>query len=229
MRAVVLVLVLAGGVWADAPKPAPLPPIPPIKPDPLAWKKTDPADHSAEPPTTDTKKLKEEIEKLTKARRDEAKPTPEPTPDERTRLRARLDELIEKLDKPKVEPKPAHPPDKGHDPKPTLPEGGKPADTVRSAANFYRIGETDQALQMLKVTDTSQLPKEERAFADYLRAACLRKLGKTTEALTIYRDVAAANDDPFLAEHAKLQVTAIRSAQELEAQLEQLRGKRKPK
>lgn len=225
----------------------PLPSLPPIPPANSAWKKAERIDTPAAPPAADpkspppaekgekpdAKKLKEEMEKLLKAQNDKLndKGTAD---DERTRLHNKLNELVEKIDQQKKTPKPATPPktQDPHDPvsapKTVIPEGGKPIDLVRAASNLFKAGDAESAYALLPA-DTSQLPKEDRAFADYLRAACLRKLGKTTEAVKLYRAIADAKDDPFLAESAIVQITAIKSAQELETQLSQLKSRRNPK
>jgi hypothetical protein len=211
-----------------------VPPIPPANGD---WKKAEWIDTPAAPTTPaekpDAKKLKEEMEKLLKQQNDKQKDKAAPD-DERTRLHDKLNELVEKIDQQKKAPKPVTPP-KAEDPhttptvpKTVVPEGGKPIDLVRAAGNLFKAGDADSALELIP-KDTSQLSKEDRAFADYVRAACLRKMGKTTEAVKLYRAIADARDDPFLAESAVVQITAIKSAQELETQLSQLKSRRNPK
>lgn len=252
MRAILtagVVLVLAVGVGrgdppsapATPPAPpsrtAPLPPIPPISGDGVTWKKTERIDTPTEKPEKgDPKKLKDEMDKLLQEGKEGAKEKEkdksEPA-DERTRLRNKLDELLEKLEQQKKTPKPTVPSKQPNEPsepsKPLLPEGGKPIELVRAAGNLYRSGDAAAAEELLKLVDTTQLPKEDKAFADYLRAACHRKAGRTGEALKLYRAVAEAKDDPFLSENALVQIAAIKSAQELEAQLEQLKSRKKPK
>jgi len=237
-----------------SPASVPLPAIPPLTSDTVKWKKTERIDTPAplphiEKPTEkggqddkpDAKKLKEELDKLLKEtdktkEKEKEKDHGEPA-DERTRLRNKLDELVEKLDQQKKNPKPSQPktdtPVDSHGkpttPKPALPEGGKPIDLVRAAGNLYKAGDVESAYELLRVLDTNQMPKEDRAFADYVRAACLRKMGKTSDALKLYRAIADAKDDLFLAESAVVQITAIKSAQDLEAQLEQLKSRKKMK
>lgn len=234
---------------------APLPALPPIPSEDVKWKKTERIDTPAPLPPIekpiekekpgdkpDAKKLKEEVEKLLKEtdkskENDKEKNHAEPA-DERTRLRNKLDELVEKLGEQKKNPKPppaqhkTETPTDPHGkpaPKPVLPEGGKGIDLVRAAGNLYKAGDVPSAYEMVRGLDTNQMTKEDRAFADYVRAACLRKLGRTDDALKLYRTIADAKDDPFLAESAVVQITAIKSAQDLEAQLEQLKSRRKMK
>ena len=71
--------------------------------------------------------------------------------------------------------------------------------------------------------------KEDRAFVRYMLACSLRRLGKTSEAEVIYREVANSPDDEFLANCAIWQLSLIRSEQELQLQLEQLRSRAKTK
>ncbi len=240
-----VLLVLAVGVGRGSPPsapaspagptlaPAPLPAIPTLPPANLNWSKAERLDPPAE--KAETKKLKDEIDKLA-TDHPEAKPGKSEPADDRDKLQKKLDELLEKLAEQKKTPKPNTPPAKPHDPHPpapnkplVLPEGGKPIDLVRAAGNLYKAGDLEGAFGIVKVLDASQLPKEDKAFAEYIRAACLRKQGKPAEALTVYRAIADAKDDPFLAECAVVQITAIKSSQELEAQLEQLKSRRKPK
>ncbi len=242
-----VLLVLAVGVGRGSPPsapaspagptlaPAPLPALPTIPPSNLNWSKAERIDPPAEKP--ETKRLRDEIEKLTKEN-PEAKPGKAEPADDRDKLQKKLDDLLEKLAEQKKSPKPNTPPVKPPDPhdphppaatKPPLPEGGKPIDLVRAAGNLYKAGDLVGAFDIVKLLDVSQLPKEDKAFAEYIRAACLRKQGKPTEAVAVYRAIADAKDDSFLAECAVVQITAIKSAQELEAQLEQLKSRRKPK
>jgi hypothetical protein len=238
MTTVGAVLVLVVGVGRGDPPSAVPPALPPIPPGELLWKKPERIDTPA-PPTEkgekpDAKKLKDETEKLSKEKGEPAK-EPADGADERTRLRNKLDELVEKLDQQKKNPKPpVVKPTDPHatpttPPKPILPEGGKPTDLVRAAGNLFKAGDADGAAALLKLTEGSPLPKEDKAFADYLRAACLRKQGKLTDALNLYRLIAEGKDDPFLAESAVVQISAIKAAQELESQLEQLKSRRKLK
>lgn len=232
-------------------KSLPVPAIPPIPSAELSWKKPEridtpaplphlekPADKGGKDDKPEAKKLKDEMEKLLKETdkvKEKEKDRAEPT-DERTRLRNKLDELVERLDQQKKSPKLAQPKtDSPADPRgkpttrPALPEGGKPVDLVRAAGNLYKAGDTEGAYELLRVLDTNQMPKEDRAFADYVRAACLRKMGKTNDALKLYRAIADAKDDLFLADSAVVQMTAIQSARDLETQLEQLKSRRKMK
>ena len=237
MTTVGAVLVLAVGVGRGDPPSTPPPALPPLSPAEVLWQKPQridtpahPTDHAEKP---DPKKLKDETDKLSKENAEPVKDSADAT-DERTRLRNKLDELVEKLEQQKKNPKPPVKPADPHaapttPPKPLLPEGGKPTDLVRAAGNLFKAGDADGAAALLKLTEGSPLPKEDKAFADYLRAACLRKQGKTTDALNLYRLIAEAKDDPFLAESAVAQITAIKAAQELESQLEQLKSRRKLK
>ena len=53
------------------------------------------------------------------------------------------------------------------------------------------------------------LAVDDRAFVQYMTASCLRQLGKRSEAAVLYRDVADAKDDEFLAECAVWQLTSV--------------------
>lgn len=230
-----------GKLW-QKPQPIDTPaPLPPIEKPAAPKADPPPADGGGKLDRPDAKKLKEEVERLLKESSDKAKDKNEPpAASDRADLLKKLDDLVDKIEQQKKAPKPATPPKPANpndhpDPhatppgKPLLPEGGKPIDLVRAAGNLYKAGDPEGAFETLKVIDTNQLPKEDRAFADYVRAACLRKLGRTNDALKLYRAIADAKDDPFLAESAVVQITAIQSARELETQLEQLKSRRKTK
>jgi hypothetical protein len=229
--------------------PPPISPLPALPPATLNWSKSERIDTPAPPPkpvtpaTTvtpakpDPKTLKGENDKLD-AEHAEVKPGKAEPAEDKDALNQKLNDLLKKLAEQKNAPKPATPATKPHDPhdphpptppKVILPEGGKPADQVRSAGNLFQAKDLDEAYRIVKGLDLSQLTKEDRAFAEYIRAACLRKQGKLQDALTVYRQIADAKEDPFLADCAVTQITAINSARELEAQLEQLKSRRKPK
>lgn len=198
---------------SDDPKPTASPPA--VLPKPRGVGETK--------PTTDTKALKDEMDKLLKLREDLQ---PENASDERTKLRNQLNDLLKKLDQPKSKPtekeRPHAPP-----PKVSLPEGGKSIDTMRFAINAYKAGDVKGALDAFRLIDLEKLSGEERAFARYLTANCLRQTGKVAEATNIYREIADEKPDPLLTECALTQLGLIRSTRELDAQLEQLRARRK--
>ena len=180
----------------------------------------------------ETKLLKAEREALAKEK--EAPPPPAGTDGERALLRAKLLELVKKLEQKKPAPpaaSPGHGSGKTPAPPPRakvdLPDGLKPIDAVRLAQNYYRAEEIDAALKAFRLIDVTALSREDRAFVQYMSACCLRRLGKLPEAAVLYREVADAKEDEFLTECAVWQLQTLRSTQELEAQLEQLRARRK--
>ncbi len=83
------------------------------------------------------------------------------------------------------------------------------------------------ALDAFRLIDLAKLSGEERAFTQYLTACCLRQTGKVAEATAIYREITDEKADPLLTECALTQLGLIRSTRELDAQLEQLRARRK--
>ncbi|MEO2088725.1 MAG: hypothetical protein ABGY75_04390 [Gemmataceae bacterium] len=178
---------------------------------------------------TDAKVLKDEMEKLLKLRQ-ELQPEGEPgTADERSRLRGQLNDLLKKLDQPKSKPTTGK--EKPHAPssKVPLPEGGKPIDTMRFGINAYKVGDVRGALETFRLIDLSRLSGEDRAFAQYLTACCLRQTGKVAEATAIFREILDEKADPLLTECALTQLGLIRSTRDLDAQLEQFRARRKGK
>jgi hypothetical protein len=189
-------------------------------------------------PRNDPKMLKEQLAELLREREGIVKESSgdSASTSESAKLRKQLLEMIGKLEQQKKAPPPAPHPDpkkpggQGHPPeKFDLPTDKEPIDKVRAALNLYKAGEVDAAARAFKMIDTSILTKEDRAFTQYMTAGCLRKTGKVSEAMVIYREIADAKEDGFLTECALWQLGAIRSAQELETQLEQLRARRKSK
>lgn len=108
-------------------------------------------------------------------------------------------------------------------------DGTDPRDVIRSAQNYFRTNAIEASLKTFQVINTNDksLQREDRAFVTYMIACCHRRLGDYTNALTLYREVAAAKEDDFLAECALWQIGIIRSAQELDAELERLRSRKK--
>lgn len=141
---------------------------------------------------------------------------------ERARLQGQLDELLKRLN--------SQPPAGGTRP-PTIPPpktkfdptDTRPIDTLRLAMNLFRDNDFDAALRAFRFIQPAQLPPEDRPFVQFMIASCLRRLNRLSEAAVVYREVAQSPDDEFIASSAVSQLALIRTQQELEAQLEQLR------
>lgn len=233
-----------------APAPLPTIPIAPQKHNPAdvditnpAWKKATsgevpkepakaspvaPAEDNAKP--TDPKKLKEDVEKMIREREEMTKGASggSATDDERAKLKKQLDDLILKLNKPKPkveEKKPAQTDPHKTDPVP----GGKLLDSMRYGLNKYQEGDVKEALAAFRMANPNTQTGEEKAFTQYFIACCHKQLGQTNEAITIYREITEAKLDPFVTECALGQLGTIRQLRELDAQLEQLRVRRKAK
>lgn len=198
-------------------------------------------------PLDEPRKLRTELEALAAEREAAAKELTDTSPNaaERAKLRTQLVELIKKVGEKKAAPPalPMMPPAspvpmsvKEPQPLPAPPKllpGGTvvPADGVRAAENYFRAGETDAALYTLTglLSETVPLSREDRAFVQYLTGCCYRKKNQPADAMKWFREVADGKDDPFLTEQALTQISTIKSMQELEATLEQLRSRRKAK
>lgn len=143
---------------------------------------------------------------------------------ERARLQGQLQQLLKLMEeRAKSAPQAARPPVGRPAPTPA----GQSVDAVRAAMNYFRDKDYDAALIVAKGIDPAALGREDRAFAQYLTGSCLLKLGRRTEAAAVFREVANARDDEFLAECAVWQLQLLRSRAEIEAQIEQLRGRSK--
>jgi hypothetical protein len=94
---------------------------------------------------------------------------------------------------------------------------------VRVAQNYFKAGEYEAALEAFRrVTFDDFAGAKERLPVRYMIATCLRKLGKTDEAAGIYRELAGAQGDPFIAESARWQLSNMSWKREMEERLAQL-------
>lgn len=145
---------------------------------------------------------------------------------ERARLRAKLDLLLDRILNPR--PIPAPGPKQSVVPKqPTLPPAyeTRSINPVREGMNQFRNNDFDVALGTFRRIDTATLGAEDRAFVQYMKATCLRRLGRLSEAVTTYREVADAHDDEFIVDCAIWQLSLIGTEQDLESTLDQLRAR----
>lgn len=111
---------------------------------------------------------------------------------------------------------------------PVAPGTGNPQlDALRAAMNYFRDKDYEAALVTARGIDPDALGREDRTFAQYLAGCCLRKLNRRSEAASVFREVANANDDEFLANCAKWQLSILQSTAYIEAQLESLRSRPK--
>jgi hypothetical protein len=200
---------------------------------------------AAQPPTipgplADAKKLKDAVDAL---RKDREGATKEATgdvggADERMLLRLKLldklKELPGRFNPPPVilAPPPTSVPPAGTTPDPAKPDpwvGTVPLDPLRVAQNLYKAGDIEAAYRAIQMQKPDTLSPDDRTFAQYLSACCLRRMGKLPQAAALYREIADGKRDPFITESALSQLSMIRTVQEIEGQLEQLRANRKVK
>jgi hypothetical protein len=156
---------------------------------------------------------------------------------ERREMRKRLDVLLKQLDNrsklpPETKPIPKAPvPGIIQDPKGSsggadVPEISSRTEALLLAQNLYKSGDYGSALSAFRIIDLSKYAPEDRAFIQYMTASCLRRTGKLSEAASLYRDVASAKDDDFVTECALWQLGSLRTREEMEKQLAQLRQRR---
>lgn len=175
-------------------------------------------------PGADADRLKAESAGLAKERRE----AESAAGSERERLADQLKTLLKRIDS---LPDPGVPLPRPQEPKTKFvePDPGKAPDGVRLAMNLFRDGDFRAAYNVLRNLDP--LTRDERSFVRYLGACCLRRMGRTSEAEVVYREIAngqaTGQEDEFLATCAASQLAVLRTNQELEAQLAQLRGRPK--
>jgi hypothetical protein len=193
--------------------------LPPSSPEPLSPKETAPAARVRD-------QLKTDLAALLGDKKDVV--TADDVASERARLQAKLQELLYRINNPR--PSPSTGPKVPIAPKPRV-EGSlsdsKSIDPIREGMNRFRDNDFDIALAVFRMIDPNILGPEDHAFVQYMRACCLRRLNKLNEAANLYREVADAHENDFITECAIWQLSLIRSQQELEAQIEQLRARTK--
>jgi hypothetical protein len=166
--------------------------------------------------------LRYERQSLTRDRQDarDELPRDDSTARERQELRQKIQVLVGQLASRPAAAPPAAPA------VPLLQPNDKPADPMGLARTLIHTGDFETALRSFRLVDPDTLDREDRAFVQYMSAVCLRRMGKRSEAAALYREVADAKDDSFLAECAIWQIASLRWLQEAEAQLEDSRRHR---
>jgi hypothetical protein len=156
-------------------------------------------------------------------------PKPDPEASDRSAERAKLQaELLLLLKRLSAAPAPApFPTPVAPSPKKDVTTDAAKVDAIRAGMNQFRDNDFEAARRTFQLIDPATLSREDRAFVRYMLACSLRRLGLKAEAEVIYREVANSGDDEFLASCAIWQLSLIRSEQELQVQLEQLRARAK--
>lgn len=229
-----LLAVLTTGSASDPVPPDPQrPQLAPI--EPISWRGMYP-NQQPTPPTSPPKapghanQLKADIEALRAARKDATPSVGSDTTAERDLLRAKVKGLLLRLEAKSLPPDPPTQPMVAPAPKPvkiTPTDSGKPIDQLSEAINLFRANDLVGAERAVRDLESAKLSREERAHSQYLLGCCLRRTNRLSEAATIFREVANARDDELAADAAITQLSLIRSTQELETLLEQLRTRPK--
>jgi hypothetical protein len=109
----------------------------------------------------------------------------------------------------------------------TEPFAGSVVDALALAPVLFQTGDYEGALTAYRLVSPDAVKPAERVTVTYMTAACLRKLGKTDEAATLFREVANAKGEDVLAECAQWQLSAMRWKHDVETTLNELRQRRK--
>jgi hypothetical protein len=104
--------------------------------------------------------------------------------------------------------------------------GPKGIDSIAVAYSLVRAGKYDAALAVYQKIDVKETTLEERSTIQYLAATCMRNCGKFDEATNLYREVANAKSDPYVATCAQWQLAMMRWEQSTRDRLEELRKRR---
>lgn len=103
---------------------------------------------------------------------------------------------------------------------------GRPVDPLALGQTLFRVGKYAEALKAFESIDLRGSVTEARAPVQYLKASCLRHLGKADEAAALYREVANARGDEQLAACARWQLSTLRWQRETATRLEEIRRRR---
>ena len=101
----------------------------------------------------------------------------------------------------------------------------KPVEPMALAQALYRTGDYEGALATYRLINPATVDRMNRVGLQYMIATCLRKLARTDEAAAAYREVVNSRDDPFLADCAQWQLSALRWRRDLETRLQEIRRK----
>ncbi len=155
----------------------------------------------------------------------------------RLQLRVQIAELLQRIKGRDAGPTPATAPGMGTSiPRgssfPVLPPAEAPArpgsaqaDPLAVAQAQFRGRDFAGAVKTLAAIDRSELSGRDRLWLDYLKASCLKHLGKVAEASALYREVANDKEEAFLSESAAWQLSFLSWKQEIQGQLKALREK----
>lgn len=220
---------IAAAVAASAsPPPAEGPKSPPLLPPPTHLPSSP---LPAPTPELDAAlgKLRAERAALDKMRRQFPPDRSVPSGDAAARLKLRL-KVAELLGKLKDKGRPGAPLNGGLPPGVPRPDPlerspGAIGDRLTLAQLQFRSREYAAALKTLEAMDRGELISRDRTWADYLRASCLRHLGKLGDAAKIYREVADTKEDKVLSEAATWQLGFLRWRQEMTTKLDALSKK----
>ncbi|HWG43734.1 MAG TPA: hypothetical protein VN688_13180 [Gemmataceae bacterium] len=101
-----------------------------------------------------------------------------------------------------------------------------PVDPLTLAQTLFLAGDHAGALNLYRQLEKEEQSTEGRITIQYMLACCLRKLGKTDEASTLYREVANSDGNDVLVENAQWYLRAMKERRELETQFDELRQRR---
>jgi hypothetical protein len=103
----------------------------------------------------------------------------------------------------------------------------RPIDALALAQSLFRTDDYAGALRAYRMVDPSSLAADNRLIVPYMIATCLRNQGKLAEASTLFREVANAKGGDILVDCAQWQLSSIEWRQQLQAELDQVRQRRK--
>lgn len=97
-----------------------------------------------------------------------------------------------------------------------------PVDRLKLADSLYAAKEHGLSLQMYDAIDKTKLSSSDRIWLRYQQASCFRRLGKTAEAESIYRQIAGESNAEWLADTSRWWLDRLSDRKELDAELKQI-------
>ncbi|GBD35859.1 hypothetical protein HRbin36_00974 [bacterium HR36] len=103
----------------------------------------------------------------------------------------------------------------------------KPLAPMELGQTLFGAGSYEAALAAFRLVEQNELSREDRLLLQYLQAVCLHKLGRTEEAIALFREIANSRSEVFAVECAQWQLSQLRWQQETQRRLEQIRAWRR--
>jgi len=106
-------------------------------------------------------------------------------------------------------------------------DDNEPVDRISLADNLFGTGETELAMRVYSEVEPITVSASDRLWVRYQLACCHRRQGASSEAESMYREIANSPDAPDLAMSARWWLDTIQRRKRLEQREQQLRQQSK--